>query len=119
MPSLRDGDYRLIGAIQGSSPERRYRQCLDAHQPRNADRSFRLSCDCPSWTANQRGNRTCKHTDTTGSLLAGERLRNARLVAGAPLTITTVRAMQPLLQGIQGEWRIEECEAPLAGAAYR
>ena len=29
MPSLRDGDYRLIGAIQGSRPDRWYRQCLD------------------------------------------------------------------------------------------
>jgi hypothetical protein len=119
MPSLRDGDYRLIGAIQGSSPECWYRQCLDAHQPRNADGSFRLSCDCPSWTANQRGNRTCKHSDITAGLLASQPLRDARPVAGPALTITTVRAMQPLLQGIQGQWRVEECEAPLGRAAYR
>jgi hypothetical protein len=24
---------------------------------------YGLSCDCPSWIHNQRGNRTCKHTE--------------------------------------------------------
>lgn len=119
MPSLRDGAYRLIGAIQGSSPDRWYRQCLDAQRLQNADASLRLSCDCPSWMANQRGNRTCKHTDITAGLLAGARLRDARPVSGPPLSVDTIRAMQPLLQGIQGQWRIEECAAPLARADYR
>ena len=36
-----------------------------------------------------------------------------------PLTLTTVLAMQPLIQGIGGQWRVAECEAPLAGAPYR
>lgn len=119
MPSLRDGDYRLIGAIQGSRQERWYRQCLNARSPQSAGGSFRLSCDCPSWTANQRGDRSCKHTDVTAGLLAHRPLRDARPVAGPGLPIDTVRAMQPLLQGIQGRWRIEECAAPIGRPAYR
>jgi hypothetical protein len=119
MPSLRDGDYRMVGAIQGSSPDRWYRQLIDAHQPRRADGAFRLSCDCPAWINNQAGDRTCKHTQVTARLLRAERLPQARPAPGPPLALTTVHAMQPLIQGIQGQWWIDECEAPLAGAAYR
>lgn len=119
MPSLRDGDYRLVGAIQGSTPDRWYRQMLDAHQPQRDDGTFRLSCDCPAWINNHGGDRTCKHTRITAQLLADTRLSGARPVHGAPLTLITVQAMQPLIQGIHGTWRIAECEAPLAGTPYR
>jgi len=119
MPSLRDGDYRMVGAIQGSSPDRWYRQLIDARHPRRATGDFRLSCDCPAWINNQAGERTCKHNQVTAQLLHDERLPEPRTVPGSPLTLTTILAMQPLIQGIQGRWRLEECEAPLAGAAYR
>lgn len=31
--------------------------------------TYELSCDCPSWIYNQRGNRTCKHTDIVKNML--------------------------------------------------
>ncbi|HEU4326304.1 MAG TPA: hypothetical protein VFS21_24400 [Roseiflexaceae bacterium] len=119
MPSLRDGAYRLVGAVQGSSPDRWYRQLIDARQPYANNGAPRLSCDCPAWINNQGGDRTCKHTRMTAQLLGGVRPAGARAVAGDPLTITTVRAMQPLIQGIQGSWQVAEFEALLADAAYR
>lgn len=119
MPSLRNGDYRLVGAIQGSRPERWYRQLIHGEHPILADDSLNLSCDCPAWINNQSGDRSCKHTRLTAGLLRDQRRPNARLVAGPLLTLTTVIAMQPLLQGINGQWRLEECEAPLAGKPYR
>ena len=64
MPSLRDGDYRMVGAIQGSSPDRWYRQLLDAHQPRRADGAFRLSCDCPAWIKGSLA-RSCTQSDSS------------------------------------------------------
>lgn len=118
MASLISGDYRLIGAIQGSAPQNWYRQCLDARSPRRADGSFVLSCDCPAWINNHTGNRTCKHTRVSSQLLAGQFFTNAR-PCPEPLTLTTVRAMQPLIQGIGGTWRIEECLAPIVSAPYR
>src|SRR6266496_955316 len=78
MPSLRDGDYRMVGAIQGSSPDRWYRQLIDARQPQRAGGDFRLSCDCPAWINNQTGDRTCKHTQVTARLLRGEQLSQPR-----------------------------------------
>jgi hypothetical protein len=119
MPSLRDGDYRMVGAIQGSRREHWYRQLIDAHHPGRDDGGFQLSCDCPAWINNQSGDRTCKHTQITTRLLHGFSLDRARAIAGPPLTLATVQAMQPLIQGIHGRWRLAECEAPLAGAAYR
>jgi hypothetical protein len=140
MPSLKDGDYRLIGAIQGSKPENWYRQCLDAHQTTNPDGSFRLSCDCPAWTQDARNKaareleaagrssagvrvpRGCKHTDLTARMLVNQPLERRRPVPGAPLQKITVVAMQPLLQGFDTpdtQWRIEECEATLDGTPYR
>lgn len=95
MPSLRDGDYRLVGAIQGSRPDAWYRQLLDARRPRADDGSLRLSCDCPSWVANQSGDRACKHTRMTARLLSDQTLDDATPVSGAPLTLTTVLAMHP------------------------
>jgi hypothetical protein len=61
MPSLANGDYRLIGAIQGSHAETWYRQLLHAQQPRRPDGRYNLSCDCPAWLSNKAGDRTCKH----------------------------------------------------------
>jgi hypothetical protein len=119
MPSLANDDYRLIGAIQGSRAETWYRQLLHAQQPRRADGRYHLSCDCPSWTANQSGARTCKHTTITSQILDGNALAGAASIAGDALTIRTVIAMQPLLQGIHGEWRVTECHAPIKGASYR
>jgi hypothetical protein len=118
MASLISGDYRLIGAVQGSAPDRWYRQCLDTRSPRPTDGSFALSCDCPAWINNQAGNRTCKHTRISAQLLEGQIFTNAKPCA-EPLTLTTVRAMQPLIQSIGGAWRIEECLTSVAGAPYR
>jgi hypothetical protein len=119
MPSLRDGTYRMVGAIQGSAPELWYRQLLDTRTPQGGTGALQPSCDCPAWINNQAGDRTCKHTRATALLLRGERLDAARAIASAPVPLANVQAMQPLIQGIRGEWAIEEREARLAGAAYR
>lgn len=37
---------------------------------------YGLSCDCPSWIHNQRGNRTCKHTEKIKQKLKGEKIWN-------------------------------------------
>jgi hypothetical protein len=120
MPSVVDGTFQLVGVIQGSAPTAFYRQCLNRRQPERADGRLNLSCDCPAWTANQRGDRTCKHTDVTATLLAQQLLPQRRAVRGEVVSSSTVVAMQTLLQPF-GEQavRVEEYEAPLADAAYR
>jgi hypothetical protein len=120
MPSLVDGAYQLVGVIQGSTPTAYYRQCLHRHQPQRADMRLNLSCDCAAWTMNQRGNRTCKHTDVTDALLAQRLLPNRHSLRGEPVAATTVVAMQTLLQPFgERAVRVEEYEALLAGSAYR
>ena len=44
----------VVALVQGSEYEPYQIKIHEAH---------RLSCNCPSWIYNQRGNRTCKHTD--------------------------------------------------------
>lgn len=120
MPSLKNGDYRLVGAIQGSKPDRWYRQLIHARQPHRDNNRVNLSCDCPAWTNNVGGDRTCKHTAVTEQLLLQNVFQNAQPVGQQDaVQIRNVRAMQPLLQGIEGQWRIEECRAPIANSDYR
>ncbi|MFO7168540.1 MAG: hypothetical protein DIU80_011015 [Chloroflexota bacterium] len=120
MPSVVDGTYRLVGVIQGSQPAAYYRQCLHRLQPRRADGRLNLSCDCAAWISNQRGDRTCKHTDVTAKLLDQQLLPGHRSLRDEPVASATVVAMQPLLQPFgERAVRVEEYVAPVSGAAYR
>jgi hypothetical protein len=120
MPSIVDGTYQLVGVIQGSQPAAYYRQCLDRRQPRRADGRLNLSCDCAAWLSNQRRDRTCKHTDVTAALLTQQLPHGRRPLRGEPVLAATVVAMQTLLQPFgERAVRVEEYEAPIAGAPYR
>jgi hypothetical protein len=69
--SYRNGNYRLIAAVEaGSRPDAWYRVLQDVT-------SSALSCDCPAWIMNQSGGRTCKHTEFGQALL---RAPNATLM---------------------------------------
>lgn len=119
MASLARGDYRLVGAIEGSRAGQWYRQLIQTANPRAADGRYNLACDCPAWCSNHAKDRTCKHTELTSRLLVGTQLEHLRPIDDATLTITTVVAMQPLLQGLHGDWAITEAIAPIGTQNYR
>jgi hypothetical protein len=61
--SIASGAYLTLMHLQSSSNAADwYRVALDR-------RTRALSCDCAQYTFNQRGDRTCKHTDFVAGLL--------------------------------------------------
>ena len=57
-----------------SNPQKRYRVILNGFV-NNSERNGMLSCNCPSWVFNQKGDRTCKHTkEIMQHLLASDQI---------------------------------------------
>lgn len=114
--SFRNGDYRLIMAIESSSrPDSWYPVLL------NPD-TRQVQCTCPAWVFNHRGDRTCQHTDVA------ERLMANTPNDGAGTTLSTHRAVtdHPLIGATKTQWgglahlpfEIEEVDAPIGGKDY-
>lgn len=59
--SLRNGDYALVLAMQSSSNQDTWYRVLCDQAALQRGHTI-LSCDCPRWTYNGQGDRTCKHT---------------------------------------------------------
>src|SRR3712207_6419358 len=110
--SLRNGDYRLLLAVQSPrDAERWYRVLAD-----NA--SGALSCDCPAWTFNQRGNRACKHTEFVAALVRGQQpaARVPRTRVDHPLIGATRTQWAPLRQFVaEDAWGLQEGRGLIGG----
>lgn len=59
-----------------------------------------LSCDCPSWIYNQRGNRSCKHTDQVGTVTAVPRPEELPSVRRKTWQLNKVSAREKEIQDI-------------------
>ena len=113
--SLRNGDYRLLLAVQSPrDPERWYRVLAD-----NATGA--LSCDCPAWTFNQRGNRACKHTEFVSSLVRGQQTATSvpRMRVDHPLIGATRTQWAPLRQFVaEDAWGLQEGRGQIGGEPF-
>jgi hypothetical protein len=109
--SIANGDYTLVCYAQSAS------RAADWYRVARHRRTRALSCDCPRWTFNQQGNRTCKHTDFAVSLLEGER---------PPVTGSDdhdahpfVTAVGEQFPGLRGHWQVREQSGRIAREPYR
>lgn len=124
--SIANGEFLTLMYVQSANrPADWYRVALDRT-------SRALSCDCPIWTFNRTGNRTCKHTDFVALMLSST--AGVPTVSGAaPLPpaagATTparddvghpsVQAILTQFPGIGGTWRVEERRGRLGADGYR
>ncbi len=130
--SIADGSYRMVGTVRSASdPNAWYPVSLDVSKPRHAphaherpeDAPWNLSCVCPAWTRDQRGQhprRSCKHTDPLSALLnkqrpEGLRVIPPRIVGGE--RIGQVIGANPALAHLTGSWAMQEFEAPVFGTS--
>ena len=122
--SLAGGDYRLLMAVESSSrPGAWYRICADR-------RDHSLSCDCPRWTFNGNGNRSCSHTELARLLTSQPatprpqpgllaRLWNNLLGIRAISTDAVIAATQTQWPGLQGAWSMEQAGTRIGTKDYR
>jgi hypothetical protein len=113
--SIANGDYRVLNAVEsGSRPGEWYAVVSDR-------RTTALSCDCPPWTFNRNGDRTCKHTLATQRLLSpGTTAVSAPATtdgnaAGEHPFISAARQQWP---GLLRRWHIEQGTATVDGDRY-
>lgn len=121
--SYLNGQYRLVAAVESSSRANSWYRVL------RETTTGQLSCDCPAWIMNQRGDRTCKHTEAGARLLtppqgtrvaaaeAAQRAEAARRAAeGHPLIEATTRQWPALASGT---WAIEELTQRIGSDPYQ
>lgn len=115
--SIANGDYALVLYAQSASrPTDWYR--VACHR-----RTRALSCDCPMWTFNQQGNRSCKHTDFAAFLR--ERMPEPSRTASDETTVSGddthsfVVAIGEQFPGFQGHWQVQEQAGRIAREVYR
>jgi hypothetical protein len=111
LPSIATGDYTLVCAVQSAS------RAADWYRVARHRRTRALSCDCPTWTFNQHGNRTCKHTDFAASLLGWE----CPPTAGSDDQDAHpfVTAIGDQFPGLRGHWQVRDQAGRIARAPYR
>jgi hypothetical protein len=109
--SIAKGDYTLVCYAQSAS------RAADWYRVARHRHTRTLSCDCPRWTFNQQGNRTCKHTDFAASLLGWER---------APVPGSHDQDMHPFVTaigeqfpGLRGRWQVLDQVGRIAREPYR
>lgn len=120
MPSIKDGDYRVIGAVRSASDINAwYPVAHDLKTPQYPSGNPKLSCHCPAWTKNVAGGeeRVCKHTKPFHALLRQQQptgLRRTTPTLGGD-DIGEVLGYNPALAHITGNWAAQEFEAPIIG----
>ena len=113
--SLAHGDYSLLMAVESASrPDSWYRVLSDRT-------THELSCDCPAWTFNQRGNRTCSHTDFMAPLIAteGHELVPLHTSVQAATNAPLIEATQRQWPGLYGTWSLEQRRGAIKNKAYQ
>lgn len=114
--SIANGDYVLVLYAQSAS------RPSDWYRVAHHRRTRALSCDCPMWTFNQQGNRTCKHTDFAASLLARmpepDRLASGETAVSDDDAHPYVCAIGEQFPGLQGHWQVGEQTGRIAREAY-
>lgn len=114
--SIANGDYLLVLYAQSAS------RATNWYRVARHRRTRALSCDCPMWTFNQQGNRTCKHTEFAASLLAPvpEPARPPRdeTAGSGDDAHPYVVAIGEQFPGLQGHWQVREQADRIAREPY-
>jgi hypothetical protein len=125
--SIANGDYLLVLYAQSAS------RAMDWYRVACQRRTQALSCDCPMWTFNQHGNRTCKHVDFAEWLLERERPPESTTITHAAslgpvsapvadsdeVTHPYVTAIGEQFPGLRGHWQVHEQAGRIAREAYQ